>query len=305
MPDQATTLRSLAAAANQVEAINPKPLLNGGGLAEASPRTRTIAITSGKGGVGKSNIAVNVALELAVRGHRVSLFDADCALANDDVLLGLNPHYHLGHVLSGQRTLEQVVIEAAHGLRLIPGGSGTEELANLSQEQHARLVSDLQTLERDSDFMIIDTAAGIASNVTGVLRAAMEVIIITTPDPTAVVDAYATIKVLLQHSPSKPIKVIVNDVVGISDADRIFAQLRAVTTRFLNHQIEHLGMIPRDPELAEAVREQMPVIEYAPDAPSSRALRLIARRLEKSQRGPLATEKLASSFWCSLNGADV
>jgi flagellar biosynthesis protein FlhG len=305
MPDQATTLRSLAAAASQPEPLTLGLLPKGGKQPEAATRTRTIAITSGKGGVGKSNIAVNLALELAVRGHRVSLFDADCALANTDVLLGLNPHYHLGHVLSGQRTLEQVVIEAAHGLRLIPGGSGTEELANLSSAQHAQLVSDLQMLERDSDFMIIDTAAGIAANVTGVLRAAMEVIVITTPDPTAVVDAYATIKVLLQHSPSKPIKVIVNDVVGISDADRIFAQLRAVTTRFLNHQIEHLGMIPRDPELAEAVREQMPVIEYAPDAPSSRALRLIARRLEKGPPGSMSAEKLNSSFWSSITGADV
>ena len=287
------------------EQIHLKPLLNGARRAGAIYRARTIAITSGKGGVGKSNIAVNLALELAVRGHRVSLFDADCALANADVLLGLNPHYHLGHVISGQRTLEQVVIEAAHGLRLIPGGSGTEELANLSFEQHARLVNDLQALEQDSDFMIIDTAAGIAANVTGVLRAAMEVIIITTPDPTSVVDAYATIKVLLQHSPSKPIKVIVNDAVGISDADRIFAQLRAVTTRFLNHQIEHLGTIPCDPELGAAVREQIPVIEYAPDAPSSRALRLIARRLEKTQPGQLPAEKLGSSFWCALNGADV
>jgi flagellar biosynthesis protein FlhG len=294
----------MAAATLQTEPMM-KPLLNGVSQMSASTRMRTIAITSGKGGVGKSNIAVNVALELAVRGHRVSLFDADCALANTDVLLGLNPHYHLGHVLAGQRTLEQVVIEAAHGLRLIPGGSGTEELANLSYEQHARLVSDLQALEQDSDFMIIDTAAGIAANVTGVLRAAMEVVIITTPDPTAVVDAYATIKVLHQHAPSKPIKVVVNDVVGISDADRVFAQLRAVTTRFLNHQIEHLGMIPRDPELADAVREQTPVIEYAPDAPSSRALRLIARRLEKPQQGTFAAEKLAGSFWCSLAGADV
>src|SRR5205814_629972 len=237
----------------QIEPLNLKPLLNGVSVAEASTRTRTIAITSGKGGVGKSNVAVNVALELAVRGHRVSLFDADCALANTDVLLGLNPHYHLGHVLSGQRTLEQVVIEAAHGLRLIPGGSGTEELANLSLEQHAQLVSDLQALERDSDFMIIDTAAGIAANVTGVLRAAMEVIIITTPDPTAVVDAYATIKVLHQYSPNKPVHIVVNDIVGIGEAEEIFGQIQNAATRFLKHPLDHLGTIPRDEQLVEAV----------------------------------------------------
>jgi flagellar biosynthesis protein FlhG len=305
MTDQATTLRSLAAASGNAAAPEIKWPLNGKGLTETAPRARAIAITSGKGGVGKSNVAVNVALELAALGYRVSLLDADLALANADVLLGINPHYHLGHALSGQRSLAEVIVEVAHGLRLIPGGSGIEELANLSHNQHAQLVAELQALESGSDFMIIDTAAGIAQNVTGVLRAASEAIIVTTPDPTAVVDAYATIKVLHQLSPQKPIRVIVNDVVGISDADRIFAQLRAVTTRFLNHQIEHLGTIPRDPELAEAVREQTPVVEYAPDTPASRALRLIARRLEQDRRGPLVAGKFPSSFWCSLTTSSM
>src|SRR5207244_7692775 len=121
-------------------------------------RTRTLAVASGKGGVGKSNVAVNVALELAALGQCVSLLDADLALANADVLLGLNPQYHLGHVLSGQRTLSEVVIEVEEGLRLIPGGSGIEELANLSQGEHGRLVTELQALEAEADCMIIDTA---------------------------------------------------------------------------------------------------------------------------------------------------
>ncbi|MDX2029399.1 MAG: MinD/ParA family protein [Blastocatellia bacterium] len=245
----------------------------------ARPRMRTLAVTSGKGGVGKSNLAVNVALELAALGRRISLFDADLALANADVLLGLNPQYHLGHVLAGQRSLDEVVIDVEEGLRLIPGGSGGEELANLTLLQHAQLMEELQAL--DADCMIIDTAAGIAGNVTGVLRAADEIIVVTTPDPTSIVDAYAMIKVLQQQAPAKPISIVVNNVVGVGDADRIFAHLQTTATRFLNCRLAHLGTVPRDAELAEAVREQVPVVWYAPNSPASRAMRLIARQLDR------------------------
>ena len=304
MNDQATTLRRMAA----VPKLSTKSLLDGPhpdrtGRSDYALRTRTIAITSGKGGVGKSNVSVNVAIELAARGNRVSLLDADLALANADVLFGLSPQYHLGHVLSGQRLLSDVVVETESGVRLIPGGSGVKELANLSQNQHKRLIAELRAMEDAADFMIIDTAAGIANNVIGVLRAASEVIIVTTPDPTAVVDAYATIKVLHHYSPTKPVWVIVNDVVGIGDADQVFAQIRAAADRFLNHAVEHLGTIPRDPELAEAVREQVPVVKYAPETPASRALRLIAKHL--AQRGAGSPDKPAESFWHLLAETEI
>lgn len=266
-----------------------------------APLTCTIAITGGKGGVGKSNIAVNVALALAARRRRVSLLDADFGLANADVLFGLNPQFHLGHVLAGQRELSEVVIETDGGVRLIPGGSGIEELANLPPEKNRRLIAELRAMERQSDYMIIDTAAGIAGNVTGVLRAAAEVVVVTTPDPTAVVDAYALIKVLHQHAPQKPLWVVVNDVVGIGDAEQTFAQLRGAALRFLKHNIEHLGTIPRDPELATAVREQVPVIEYAPETPASRAFRLIAKHLDQKHKTQAeAANTTASSFWNQL-----
>lgn len=266
-----------------------------------APHARTIAMTSGKGGVGKSNVAVNVALELAALGRRVSLLDADFALANADVLLGLNPQYHLGHVLTGERTLEEVVVKVARGVRLIPGGSGIKDLANLPADQHARLIAELRAMEDDSDFIIIDTAAGIAHNVTGVLRAAAEVVIVTTPDPAAIVDAYATIKVMHQHSPSKPVWIVVNDVCGNSDAKQVFAQLHTAAARFLNHHTKHLGTIPRDTELVEAVREQTPVVEYAPDAPSSRALRSIARHLDRNGLTAVTpSDAPADSFWQAL-----
>lgn len=305
MNDQATTLRTMATAPS----YNPNSFVSGARAKSltgpsAASRTRAIAVTSGKGGVGKSNFAVNVSLELASRGRRVSLLDADLALANADVLFGLNPQYHLGHVLNGQRSLNEVVIEVEKNVRLIPGGSGVEELANLSLEQHKRLIAELRAMEDEADFMIIDTAAGIAGNVMGVLRAASEVVIVTTPDPTAVVDAYATIKVIHQHSPQKPIWIVVNDVVGVGDAEQIFAQLSAAAMRFLKHKISHLGTIPRDAQLAEAVREQTPVVHYAPETPASRALRLIAKQLDQAG-APESTEETASSFWCSFSETEV
>lgn len=299
MNNQATTLRLMAAVYGSQPKLHPTEA-PGIEVQPVTSRMRTIAVTSGKGGVGKSNVAVNVALELAALGQRVSLLDADLALANADVLLGLNPQYHLGHVLSGQRALKEVVIEVDDGLRLIPGGSGIEELANLSQAQNARLISELQALEAEADCMIIDTAAGIAENVTGVLRAADEVIVVTTPDPTSVVDAYAMIKVLNQQTPVKPIWIVVNDVVGVGDAERIFAQLQTAATRFLNRRLTFLGTIPRDAELAEAVREQVPVVKYAPVTPASRALRLIARQLDHQALPGPTTQKSGRSFWSTL-----
>lgn len=288
MNDQATTLRQM----------KPAMALAGSGLRPTNSHARTIAITGGKGGVGKSNLAVNVALELVAAGRKVSLLDADLALANADVLLGLNPRFHLGHVLSGQRTLNEVVIETSHGLRLIPGGSGIEDLANLSETAHRRFIAELMAMEDESDFLIIDTPAGIARNVTSVLNAASAVVIVTTPDPTAVIDAYATLKVLHRYSPAKPVSVVVNEVVGIGDAEKVFTQLDGASKRFLQHPLEHIGTIPRDSQLAEAVRRQIPVVDYAPDTPASRSIRLIAKQFDLDRASMKVKENV--SFWKTL-----
>jgi flagellar biosynthesis protein FlhG len=299
--DQATTLRLMAAVSLEA-GLAPAATVPTEPLWASTKLAQTIAVASGKGGVGKSNVAVNVALELAELGHRVTLLDADMALANADVLLGLTPKYHLGHVLTGQRTLQEVQIDVTEGLRLIPGGSGVAELANLSLEQQSRLIAELRAIETNSDFMIIDTAAGIAGNVIGILKAVAEVIIVTTPDPTALVDAYATIKLMHQSCTDTPIRIVVNDVVELGDADRVFKQLRTTTARFLNRDLDYLGAIPHDSELIEAVREQRPVVQYAPDTPASRALRLIARHLEINRTGRSQSKK--ASFWSVLSSAD-
>jgi flagellar biosynthesis protein FlhG len=298
--DQATTLRLMAAISVEggLAPVATMPVVDD--YRTETKLAQTIAVASGKGGVGKSNVAVNVALELAALGNQVTLLDADMALANADVLLGLTPQYHLGHVLTGQRRLSEVEIKVTKGLRLIPGGSGVAELASLTLEQHSRLIAELRAIETDSDFMIIDTAAGIAGNVIGILKAVAEVIIVTTPEPTALVDAYATIKLMHQAAPDTRIRIIVNDVVGLGDAERVFKQLRMTTARFLNRDIEHLGTIPHDAELIDAVREQTPVVQYAPETPASRALRLIARHLEMGQ----TKGKKKVSFWGALTAAD-
>jgi flagellar biosynthesis protein FlhG len=313
MMDQASTLRLMATVADTVTASAPDSFaashLSDLAASKDRPGARAIAITSGKGGVGKSNVAVNVALELASLGRRVTLLDADLGLANADVLLGLNPQAHLGHVLAGKCTLPEIIIEVGdggadgRGMRLIPGGSGVAELAGLTHEQGARLVAELRALEAESDFMIVDTAAGIAGNVTGVLRAAAEVVVVTTPDPTAVVDAYATIKVLSQQSPGKTLWVVVNDVVALGDAERVFNQLRVTASRFLNQEVKFLGAIPNDPELVEAVREQRAVVEHAPECPASRSLRLIARYLNSDSGAQHAPARTATSFWQALTNA--
>jgi flagellar biosynthesis protein FlhG len=260
--------------------------------------TRTVAVTGGKGGVGKSNLVVNIALELAAAGRRVTVFDADLALANADVLFGLNPKLHLGHVLSGRSPLNKVVLDVSERVRLIPGGSGVEELANLSRDEHTRLVAELRAMETESDYLLVDTAAGIGGNVMGVLRAAAEIVVVTTPDPTAVVDAYATIKVLHHTAPHVPVWVVVNNVVGVGDADAVFAQLSSAATRFLGRDLRFLGSVPHDPELAGAVHRQRPVVSHAPDAPSSRAFRLIGKHLDKNPPTRLRQSGAAThSFW--------
>lgn len=300
MDDQATTLRNMAtlSTASPITAHEDK-------FSGKASTARTIAITGGKGGVGKSNVAVNLSLELAALGRRVSLLDADLGLANADVLLGFNPEYHLGHVLTGQRQLDEIILEHESGVRLIPGGSGVEHLANLSQAAHTRCVAELRAMEVRSDFMVVDTAAGIAGNVTGVLKSATEVVVVTTTDPTSVVDAYATIKVLHRHAPQKPIWIVVNNATGTGDAQQVFSHLYSATQQFLSHTIVHLGTIPHDHELEMAVRERIPVVEFAPDSSSSRAFRVVAKILDQNKptASPNSTQK--NSFWENLSDVEV
>jgi len=297
--DQASTLRLIATNNSPIVPDDidkeTQPLLK-----ESTKRTRSLAISGGKGGVGKTNLAVNLALELGKLGNQVTLLDADFGLANADLLCGVSPKHHLGHVIAGVKELDDILIMLSSSVRLLPSGSGIEELANFSIASHSKILSDLQAMEKFTDFMLIDTAAGLAENVTGVLVSSNEIIIVTTPEPTAIVDAYATIKAVQRYSPEKQISVVVNNVVGVGDAEKVFRQLNHAVNRFLDRNVDFLGMIPNDSQLVEAVRQQTPITQFAPETPASRAVRLIAKQLhmQKSNNPPPLDE--AQSFWDAM-----
>src|SRR5690606_30884152 len=231
--DQAAALRNLmeetrrpTAAADQAGIRSP----NG----QAAPATgpRLLAITSGKGGVGKSNVSVNLGLCLARMGRRTWLWDVDLGLGNADILLGLSPRYDLGHVVFGDRTLEEIVIEGPEGLRLIPGGSGWHQLAQLSQWRLNRLVSDLTSLGSDADFILMDTGAGLGRGVIQFALAAREVIIVTTPEPTALTDAYGLLKVVFDVNPGVRVYLVINQARHSGEAHEAYQRLNDAVERF-------------------------------------------------------------------------
>lgn len=303
MYDQASTLRIMASNTAPIEVSAEKQHLHTINSGRKLNGTRCVAVTGGKGGIGKSNLAVNLSLELGALGNRVTLLDADFGLANADILCGLAPKFHLGHVFAGVKGLDEVVVNISEKVSLIPGGSGIEDLANLSGNAREYIFAELQLMEENADFMVIDTAAGIAENVLGVLLAASEVVIVATPEPTCLVDAYATIKVILRHAPGKQISLVVNNFVGVAEAKQVYQQLNSAVYCFLSSQIEFLGMIPHDAMLAEAVREQVPVVQYAPDCPASRAIRLVAKQFQQQKQKDRDARLQLQSFWETLAGS--
>lgn len=291
MRDQASTLRLIS---------SNRPILpRTSTTVRAQGKTRSIAITAGKGGVGKSNFAVNLAIEMGKIGKRVVLLDADFGLANADLLCGLSPKFHLGHVISGIKELDDILLEVSENVHLVPGGSGIEELVNFSFSARTDTYRRLREMETGNDFMLIDTAAGIGAGVLDVLTSANEVVVVVTPEPTSVVDAYATIKVILKYSPEKPVSVLVNSAASLADANRVFLQLDSAARSFLDRRLDYLGMVPLDGRVPEAVRQQIPVVQYAPECPASRATRLIAKQLCQPD-SVIHTSPQSVSFWKAL-----
>ncbi len=240
-----------------------------------------LAITSGKGGVGKTNIAANLAICLAAEHQRVTLIDADLGLGNLDVILNLQSRYNLSHVISGQRELDQIVRMGPQGLEVICGGSGIEMLANLNTFQRQRLLEGLEALRGRSDFMILDTGAGIQSNVVGFCLAADQTLVVTTPEPTAMTDAYAMIKVLAANGYTGRISVLVNMAQSVSEGRTIYRQISEVAGRFLNTPVYDAGVLCRDEALVSAVRKRMPVVLAYPKSSFTASLKQISVRLTR------------------------
>ncbi len=264
MSDQASRLRSMA------QGQRPEaPLF----------AARVLAITSGKGGVGKTNVVAGLAQSLAQRGQRVVVMDADFGLANLDILLGLTPKYTLEHVLRGEKVLEEILVESEFGVRIIPASSGIQELTRLDTASELRLVQGLQRVAETADWLLIDTAAGIHDSVLKLLMAAQEVVLVTTPEPTSLVDAYAMVKVLHLREASKPVWLLVNNGQSSEEAQETVEQLQAATERFLGKQLKVLGMIPSDPFILQAVRQQKGVVDLFPRSPAAQAFRALAGQL--------------------------
>ncbi len=242
-------------------------------------QSRVISITSGKGGVGKTNAVANLAYALAQLGKKVLIVDADLGLANIDILFGLTPKYTLQHVIMGQKRLTEVIVSGPGGVKVLPASSGVEELTNLTTEQRKRLLAEFSYLDEAYDFILIDTAAGISSNVIYFNLAASEIINIVEPDPTSFTDAYALMKVLSVKYGVKEFKIILNNVNSEAEAKELFEKLKLVSSKFLQIQLYYLGYILHDEKLKEAVRMQKAVVEAFPYAKASRCFYQIVKNL--------------------------
>jgi flagellar biosynthesis protein FlhG len=253
---------------------------------------KVIAVTSGKGGVGKTNVVANLSVSLSELGKKIVVLDADFGLANIDVLLGLTPRYHLGHVLFGNKSLTEIMVQGPKGIQIIPASSGLQRMSELTAAQRNHLVQSFANLDSDTDYFIIDTAAGISRNVIHFLLSAQEVIVVSAPEPTAIVDAYAVIKIILAEDPKKQIQVLINSVESAEDAHEVFCQINSVVKRFLNREIGYLGHIERDSHVPHAVRSQMLVMHRYPNAPASRCFRDLARRLAQQEGAARSTDGL-------------
>jgi len=245
--------------------------------------TRVIAVTSGKGGVGKTNITANFAYILSRMGKKTLLLDADAGLANIDVILGITPKYNLHHVLRGEKTLSEAVVEGPGGVRILPAASGIPEMAELSKGQKFALLEELDRLDEDFDFMLIDTAAGIAGNVMYFNMVAREIIVVASPEPTSLTDAYALIKVLYQGYAARRFMLLVNMAGDSNEAEGVYTRLSNATNHFLDLPIEYLGYIPHDRNVPKAVKKQRLLAEAFPDSKATKSMSEIVEKLCRKQ----------------------
>ncbi len=265
-------------------------------------KTKTIAVASGKGGVGKTSLSVGLAIAIAQHNFSVTLLDADLGLANINVILGIIPKYNLYHVIKGKKKLKEVIIEVPEGIKIIAGASGFHQLANLEQKQRSDFIRAVADLDAD-DFMIIDTGAGVSQNVLSFVMAADEVIVVTTPEPTAITDAYGIIKSIASQSPEKIIRLVVNRVQSVAEGKRVAQRVINIAGQFLNIKVEDLGFIFEDANVPRSVRNQKPFIVSYPKSKASVCLSLVADKIcnksSEKERGSGLTNFFKNLFVAS------
>jgi len=248
-------------------------------LADPRPGARVVAVSSGKGGVGKTTVVVNLALALAQAGHRVALIDADLGTANVDVMLKIDPLFNLSHVISGDKDLQEIMVEGPYGLHVVPGGSGLQELANLNEWQFGRLLTSLAELEKSHDLLLIDTGAGLSKNVTNFFLAADEVVVVTNPEPPATLDAYGLLKVASEQGRKHGIHLVVNRAESPSEAGMVAQKFIETAQKFLDLRVNYLGHVPTDPTVLQAIKKQQPLLVHFPQSVATSSVRRIAQAL--------------------------
>ncbi|MGI5921895.1 MAG: MinD/ParA family protein [Syntrophomonadaceae bacterium] len=242
-------------------------------------RTRVVVVTSGKGGVGKSTLALNIALSICSMGKKVVLMDADLGMANIDIMLGLVPEYNLYHLILDRKSLRDIIISGPDGLNIIPGGAGISELANLKEGQLRRILTELGKLDGEYDYMIIDTGAGVSDSVISFVLASNDVIVITTPEPTSLTDAYRIVKIASRNDFNGNLYLVVNKVASDTEGVLVGEKLRIVIKKFLNLEIKILGYIANEPLVDEGIRRQQAFIKIFPKSMAARDINRISGNL--------------------------
>jgi len=278
MLDQAQRLRELA-----------RKESNNNVFTEGSEAVKIITVTSGKGGVGKSNFVVNLGITLQKMGKSVLIFDADVGMGNDDVLMGFLPRYNVYDIIFNNKEIEEVVIEGPYGIKLLAGGSGINKIDEIDQDKRDNFLNKLSNL-KGLDYILMDTGAGINRTVLGFISCCEELVIITTPEPTSLTDAYSLMKAVNHFNIKTSAKVIINRVLNTEEGVRTFNKFKSAADRFLNIKLEHLGSISEDKKLIQSVRMQKPLVINYPNSEAAEdinnvALKLIGLNINKNREG--------------------
>lgn len=240
--------------------------------------TKVITVTGGKGGVGKTNVTLSMAISMAREGKRVMVLDADLGLANVDVMLGLRASRNLSHVLAGVCDLQDIIVEGPYGVKIVPASSGTQTMAELTATQHMGLIRAFSSLEDDIDVLLVDTAAGISDMVLSFARAAQDVLVVVCDEPTSITDAYALIKILSREYDVQRFKIVANMVRSYREGRELYAKLTRVTERFLQANLELVACVPLDDRVRQSVKRQKIVVDAFPRSPAALALTSLANK---------------------------